>query len=591
MSCSADKIEMKKLYNNLTKKRREIMQMTPIYLSQKDFNEGTYLIDKSGYYILNEDIVFNPNPNNDYMPKPEQTKYSTLGFSLGFFAVIAIFANGVYLDLNGHTISASQEFTLQQRFFSIIELANSPFIHGQGPGNFSSPTSFLSAENVMIRNGTLGKSSHHGIHGNLASNVLLEKLTIEKFEFVGIALNGGGCILAHKVNIQNNRQDIPVLATYSAARFSRMFAKKILTLPLLNSQQKNELTKRLTALETQLNATFKEVMETGKTTNSLFRNESGLADGLIYGFLVKNRGFAVNELVSPDPDVVKTNNIFLRKVNVKNLKSRVDEIITLSQKGGLGVQNDSAGSVLQIDKIKDSQGRYKGTVLSDLQLYLAELSITLNIPMGKNNISLDTIEWSKSENSITELLEKGYFYKAGGDSMSHNNKGVFSYRFDALNNLVLEKCSYDKIENTACLGNDMPGCKQHDSSKRNGYYPGSCTFGVNISYCSNVLIHKFRGEKLRAKNGDCVGVNIMFGSENVKIDELELNHIEAGTLKKDKWVGLDYWGKKVKYENKLPNKKPISIGVKYEKNSIIDMKDVEIHNLKSCETPIKILKY
>jgi hypothetical protein len=590
MSCASGKIGMKNLYGILTKKRKEIMKTAPVYLYQKDFSEGTYLIDKPGYYILKEDIVFNPNPNDDYMPKPSQIKYSGLGFSLGFFAVISIFANGVYLDLNGHTVSASKEFTLQQRFFSIIELANSPFLPKEGPSNFATPTSFLSAENVMIRNGTLGLSSHHGIHGNLASNVLLEKLTIENFEFVGVALNGGNCILAHKVKIQNNRQDIPVLATYSAARFARMFAKRVLTMPALSALQKTELNKRLTALESEMNKTFSEVMKTGQTTSALFRNDSGLADGIVYGFLTKDRGFAVNELVTPDPNVVKTEGVFLRKVSVSNLKCRVDEIVGLSQKGGLGVQNDAAGAVLQIDKIKNANGVYVGTVLSNLQLYLAELSLTLNIPLAKSNITQDTIQWSKDGTPISKLLEKGYVYKVGGDSMAHLIKKAFGYRFDALNNLVLDKCSYYKIKNVACLGNDLPGCKNHDASKRD-HYPGASTVGISLSYCSNVLVHKFRGEKLKSKDGDSTGIDVVFGCKDVKIDEINLYKIKAGTYRNGKWLGQDYLGNKVKYADKPPNKRPIAIGIRYEKGSIVDMKDVEIHDLKSCQDPIKILKY
>ena len=137
MSCTNDKVKMKTLYKELTGKRKEIEKLNPTFLYNKDFENGTYLIENAGYYVLKENIVFNPNPNDDYFPKPSQQKYQTPGFSLGFFAVIAIYASGVYLDLNGFTISASKEFALQQRFFSIIELANAPFIFSEGPGVFS----------------------------------------------------------------------------------------------------------------------------------------------------------------------------------------------------------------------------------------------------------------------------------------------------------------------------------------------------------------------------------------------------------------------------------------------------------------------
>jgi hypothetical protein len=67
---------------------------------------------------------------------------------------------------------------LQQRFFSIIELGNAPFQGKEGPAAFSTPTSFIPAKNVIIKNGKLGLSSHHGIHGNLSENVLVEDLEI-----------------------------------------------------------------------------------------------------------------------------------------------------------------------------------------------------------------------------------------------------------------------------------------------------------------------------------------------------------------------------------------------------------------------------
>ena len=587
---NVEKISMKNLYRYLNGKKKEIEKGIPTYLYQKDFVEGTYLIDKPGYYVLKEDIVFNPNPSHDYRPREDQVKYKLPGFVLGFFAVIAIYADGVYLDLNGFTIKSSKEFTLQQRFFSIIELANAPFIASQGPASFSTATSFVPATNTIIRNGKLGLSSHHGIHGGMCSNILLEKLSIEHFEFVGVALNGCHSILAHKVMIKNNRQDIPVLATYSAARFAVQFAKRVANMPQLDASRKSELLRRVSLLQNEMDNTFREVMATGKTTSKLFKNESGLADGNIYGFLVKNRGLAVDELVTPDPSVIKTRNVFLRKVHLENLVCRVDEILGISQKGGLGIQVDTAGAVLQIDHIKDGSGIYKGNVLSDLQLYLAEISLTLNIPIGKLNITSDVVEWSKSGQSIDSLIEKGYFFKTGTDSMGHFCKSSFGYRFDATDNLILEKCSFYKVKNFGRIGCDFPNCKVAEVSRRNGHYPGASSTGLNMAYCSDVLIRNFTGKKIFSKDGDAIGIRCMFGSEGVKLDDVVLANIKAGTLYKGNWIGRSYSGKKVPYTDDLPNRRPQAVGIKYDNNAIIDMKDVEIYDLKSCEQEEKIVK-
>ena len=100
-------------------------------------------------------------------------KYQSLGYSLGFFAAIVIAADNVYLNLCGHRIEQSKAFALQQRFFAIIELADAPFIPNQGPGDFSKK--IRSCRNVSIRRGTLGRSSHHGIHGNFSREFIVGK--------------------------------------------------------------------------------------------------------------------------------------------------------------------------------------------------------------------------------------------------------------------------------------------------------------------------------------------------------------------------------------------------------------------------------
>lgn len=581
--------KMRKFYVSMTKKKKEIKNLAPIYLSQKDFDNGTYLLDKPGYYRLKEDIVFSPNAKYDYFPRKEQTQYNTLGFSLGFFTALAIYADGVYLDLNGFSISASKEFALQQRFFSIIELANTPFIKSQGPGNFSNGDDFKSASNVIIANGRLGLSSHHGIHGNLVNNILIEDLTIENFEFVGVAINGVDGLCLFNVDIKNNRKDVPVLATYSAARFARLFAKRMLDDKRLNNSQKVELGNRLKALELEMNTTFNEIMTMGKTKSKLFRNESGLPDGNMYGVLVKDKGFAVNELVTPSPSVVKSQNVFLRKVKVENMESRPDEVIALSQKDKTGAQTDVAGAVLQIEKIKDNNDVYIGTVLSELQLYLASLAISLNIQIGKNNITQDVIDWAKNKTSISQVLQKGYVYKCNGDSMHHAGKGLVMYRFDAVNNLVISKCKYIHDKNKGCLGSVIAGPyeKSHDASKRKGYL-GDDIYGISFSYVSNALVKKFVGEDLKSKDGNATGINCIFGCENIKIDEVTLADIKAGTFNGKKWKGEDHDGNIVSYTDVLPNKKPLAVGLLYEKGSVTDIKDLNIHHLKSCEDPKKV---
>ena len=573
-------MSMKKLWKNLQKTYIELQQIKVQNLTQKDFNNGTLLLNEDNrHYQLKENIIFHPNAQNDFLPRKDQPEYQTLGFSLGFFAVISISGKNILLDLNGFTISASEEFTLQQRFFSIIELADAPFIPGEGPGIFSSK--ITSGKNVIISNGTLGLSSHHGIHGNLAENILIEKLTIQNFEFVGLALNGCSNVAIKDVQIKNNRQNVPVMATYSAARFLKMFSNHLLSKNILTYDITNALKDHLKPLEEEMNATLKEVKNKQKVTSKLFGNVTGLPDGNVFGLLIKNPGFAVNDFSSSG---LQTKNIFLYNVRIENLKCKVDEVISLSTQNGTGALTDVAGAVLQIDKIKQGE-KYQGTVLSNLQIYLSKICADLKISLGKNNISQDIIAWSEHKISFSQLLKKGYVYKCGSDSMNHLGKGIIGYRLEGLDNVYMKNCSTGQIENQGNLGLVRAGCKNHDLAKRPGYF-GANTVGINISYCSNIVIRKFTSQGLVSKNGDTLGINVLFNSK-VTLAKIQIKDLVAGTLKKDgrkndKWIGTSYEGSEVDLTKvTLPNRVPKAFGIKTDKSSKVQSKKVQIDNVTS----------
>lgn len=586
MSC--EKISHKKLLSQLKSLKKDIEKTQPTYLYQKDFENGTYLLDKPGYYVLKENIIFSPNAAWDYFPRPEQTEYNTLGFSLGFFTALAIYAKGVYLNLNGFSISASKEFTLQQRFFSLIELANTPFLTGMGPGNFSNGSDFRSAENVIIANGTLGLSSHHSIHGNLAKNVLIEHLKLRDFEFIGIAINGSGCFVFKNLDIGPNRKDVPVLATYSAARFIRLFVKRVLALPSVSDSYKSELSQKLALLEEEMRVTFQEAQSGRPISSSLFRNDSRLPDGSVFGLLVKDRGVAINEFASDSKN--KTTNVLLYDVKVHDLEAKVDEVVGISQKNGLGVCTDPAGSVLQIERIS-SEGRYIGTSLSDVQILLSKIANSINLPLAKNNIPIEVINWAESQTDISDLIRAGFKYKCGGDSMFHSIKSCIALRLEAIYNLLVKKCKIENITNVGFLGNDeIIGHYQrsHDQAIRPGYF-GTDSTGINISNCIGTEITKTEITKINSRNGNAIGINIMFQSD-LEIEKTNIYHIRAGHLTSDKkWRGEDCYGEMTKYAEEMPNKIPRAIGIQIEKSQV-EIENVEISDLHSPAKPVKVLR-
>eukprot|EP00485_Elphidium_margaritaceum_P019055 CAMPEP_0202726258 /NCGR_PEP_ID=MMETSP1385-20130828/184520_1 /ASSEMBLY_ACC=CAM_ASM_000861 /TAXON_ID=933848 /ORGANISM="Elphidium margaritaceum" /LENGTH=996 /DNA_ID=CAMNT_0049392475 /DNA_START=97 /DNA_END=3086 /DNA_ORIENTATION=+ len=202
-------------------------------LYQKDFEKGTYRIQKPGKYIVMEDITFDfkapdgymdggldtYNGPSDWWPTYDQIEdYPGAGdlrdpYFLGFWAGITIEADNVILELNHHSLQMSEALFYQQSFFALISLTSQVFLPGQGPGFFGA--SPIAASNVMIRNGVLGLTSHHAIQGNFNKNVLLENLQIYDFKTHGIQLNGFDGVTIKNVDVGPNRK-LDMLTPYYA---------------------------------------------------------------------------------------------------------------------------------------------------------------------------------------------------------------------------------------------------------------------------------------------------------------------------------------------------------------------------------------
>ena len=260
-------------------KALEALPVVPV--RQADFAAGTYRIRAPGRYVLQEDVVFDP-PAHDrptfLHPFPP--------YQLGFFAAITVESEDVVIDLNGFTLAQSRRHALAQRFHALIELSSSPFDHGQGPSAFG-PT-VRAANRCVVRNGTLGLSSHHGVHSaGRPTSVVLQDLRIFDFEVAGIHVNGATDVHIERVHVGPSRQDVPVMATFSQAVFA---------LPVLRSLGPNApgtgglLRKVARTLQTAVDKTK------GGEVQPLFRNAPGNTDGNVYGIVIHGAGVVVNGL-------------------------------------------------------------------------------------------------------------------------------------------------------------------------------------------------------------------------------------------------------------------------------------------------------
>jgi len=431
-------------------------------LSNKDFKNGTYRIKKPGVYILSEDILFHPNPENDYQPTDaQQDEYpSSSGspYTLGFFTAITIEAHGVILDLNGYEIKQSLEHYVHQRFFSCIELASSPFFTKQGPASFTGDKDkFQNGSDILITNGKLGLSSHHAIHGNNCTNIILDNLEIYDFEICGIAINGTKHSIINNVTIRDNLKTVPLNAKYSQVRFLRRYLKKINNIILNDDIAKKLLIKIENTINTAKKAAIKYLKYKIGFTNipEIFRNTQLLSDGAVYGLVLNQNGVVVGPFLKKrDPD--KGNcNIILKNITIKNIQSKPKEIIGLSKNSNNtksysgAVMTGPVGDVFDILFNTDLNCNYIPNLLADAQLIIAKSDNINKTNTGTTAISQKIIDWSEGNKTLVEGVESETptCFVFGGDSMAHSMKGNIGLFISGGKDFYMDNICVEDIKN------------------------------------------------------------------------------------------------------------------------------------------------
>ncbi|MGD8363724.1 MAG: hypothetical protein PVI36_02335 [Desulfobacterales bacterium] len=545
---------------------------TVIDLYQSDFVYGTYIIDEPGIYRLAEDISFNPNSTallgtdayHAGFPMPNQFApsgpYNPRAFGIGFFAAIAITAPNVVLDLAGHTIEQSKEHALLQRFFAVIELADQPFIPQQGPADFGAD--IKSATNVFIMNGTIGRSAHHGIHGNGNRFVTIWNVHFKDFEVAAVALNG-----VEGLWIQNstatNRKDVPVTGIYSSAQFIKAYIEFLVQTNSSTVLHVGGATLSATdirgAIRDAINNVHEDLIILGKPSidevthpdeYALFHNPFGIIDGNSYGYLVNGLGVAVNGFPRR-PDYIETfpsRNIWLRNVHVIDQRAFINEVIAINQ-SGLAV-TDPVGAVFQIrnlhpdtelpitiSSLDDSQAEYVGNAVANAQAFVAKAYLNGDfdgsfLDLSRLNITqevLDFVEAAPGKEKLLSLVPSREDYFCNGDSMFHVNKGVIGFKMDAAENVMLNRTSAQVIENIGNAGSDVcgPYDKSHPKATLIGY-GGATARGYSFAGSSQVRVSNSKVKDLRAKSGSATAFDILTDSKDVQISNCSAQEVEAG---------------------------------------------------------------
>ena len=510
---------------------RELLAMekslTVINLSQSDFSHGTYRIKTSARYVLSENIRFNPNPsmyNNetnklegaDWMPTPEQIvggKYPVAPngpYHMGFFAAITIETDNVIIDLNGFTLEQHMEHYLQQRFFSIIELAPSPFIHGQGPSNFGP---FAKYKNIKICNGTLGLSSHEAIHGNGTEGLVLHDLTCYDYEQAAIAINGGSLISMKNIQLERNSRDALVRATYSQGRFIRPFLQRLIAVgaPSITINKDDfSGSEILSALETEMDGVYNDIINLKKEpTSDLFRNPDPMntCDGSVYGIVLNVLGAAVGPFISTSTH--ESNRlIVLENITLCDLDSDPVEVPALCvPEDHSKAQRGPVGDVIRINACTDKQGKYLPNVLANAQFYWNKHArIIGNTPHASPGICND---WVAGVKTLQEVMsEEGICFMYGRDAMSHIMKGNIGLFLSGTSAASFKKIHIQGMNNrgAASRGGDHDG------------YEGNRTRGFAVTACSTLSLLNVRSDSLSSTTADVYGIDFITPCSDIILD-------------------------------------------------------------------------
>ena len=514
---------------------------SPTYLWQRDFENGTFIVDISGHYILGESISFNPNsrPNGDSMPRPEQFKpngiYDPAAYGIGFFAAIVIATDQVHINLNGFILEQSTEHALMQRFFSLIELAPSPFLKDQGPHDFTctSVDEFKGAQHIEIYNGTLGQSSHHSIHGNKAVDIFIHDIVCYDFEVACIHLNGGGDIVVKNMKVGPSRKPL-VTGLFSAARFILPYIKKIILNPnCSNSILHLNQTHYITALQvfyelsSLLDRTYKAVVIDAKYENipALVRNIPKLVDASsIYGFIFHSLGVAVNDLSMSIPIPAKyINNITIQNISISGIHLRGTELVGRRIfLGSSKVQMDPVGTVFDFDMVTSVDGTYTyiNNPVANAQLLVAKYkNCVAPLSMSRNSITDATINWAEGTGEYPGYNSTDMNI-CSGDILFHVNKGVFGIRVDVARNVILYNISITNVSNdglaaSRSCGNYYKGIGTSHPNAIIPGYRGADSTGIVVSRTSMVSFDTVKINNIYSFAGTANGISIVMNSYDI----------------------------------------------------------------------------
>eukprot|EP00486_Rosalina_sp_Unknown_P013765 CAMPEP_0201591984 /NCGR_PEP_ID=MMETSP0190_2-20130828/190002_1 /ASSEMBLY_ACC=CAM_ASM_000263 /TAXON_ID=37353 /ORGANISM="Rosalina sp." /LENGTH=1019 /DNA_ID=CAMNT_0048050547 /DNA_START=33 /DNA_END=3093 /DNA_ORIENTATION=- len=600
------------------------------YLQQRFFS--LIGIQECGEYIFTEDIILNFNaPTEEEENAPDFSPNSITGdrlywfpteqqmdqypglfsyegsYSLGFFAGITVECDDVVINLNGFKYEMDKRFYLQQRFFSLIEMATKPFLPHQGASTWGL-TDIFYPDNVEIKGpGTLGRTSHHGIHSNHGTNVYIHDLDIKDFDVAGIGCNACKYTTIENIVVGPQNSDIPTLGRFTHSRafiprlkdLNKLHGDKELTFYGRETQTVSELCQRMVNQMDMIYNNYingQEYDEDDKewaAAKKLYKNPTGWMDGgTSYGISINGEGAAV---VGIGTRTANTNNIVMSNVEVFGIYNQMQEKIkfTVGIYTSRGILFDVTDWIGLVDQYEDKiTTKYIGDVYTDVQFAANKY---MESWYYRNSLYIHPIEESFVFNGNTK--ENGYPFKTifpdpdtgvqiggcGTDIQLHSSKGAIGIMINGAQESQFNNIYVHDVYNWADLGLDVcgeymgPHLTQEDIDISYGY-TGTRAHGMVVDYVSGDY-KDIKIENVESWHGEANGLTI-YKESYINLQSVLIRNVNAGTK-------LD---KETAEQLVLPNLVPRACAVDIHDDTVVtfvdgeDIDNIRFENVLGYET-------
>jgi len=454
-----------------------------IPLSQSDFDSGTYRIQSSGYYYLTEDISFDPDPLAEAgrTDKPRTD----------WFAAITVECDNVIIDLNTKALEMSEDFLNNHGFkvFALIELNNSPFPHLIFA--FTGESEVKIAHNIAIKNGTLGRNSHHGIHGNDNSNIAVYDLVVKDWEVAGISLNGLKSGEIKNVAISGIEHTVPFTGFLALLLSTRVVLEDLVDGGDAKAQEYIDA----------LDVVISDDNQNGKN------HPTGTHDGNTYGLFI-NRIVDVGPIVT-HCDEKTANAIVIENVSVDNITTSVIETVGIANLEGTRLKGNLFGVMRWVDAYPN--GTFAPNSILKAQVYGVQQNNPDNLPTEFANNIL-----SSSPNEELFLSQVQPIFN--GDFAGHTNKGAFGIRLDCGHGVTMKNCQILGIKDIGALGLSLASLPSGlNYSFEQTRYTGNDVYGISLAACHNCELDQCTAAECSSENGMVHGIAVINESAGNKL--------------------------------------------------------------------------